>query len=379
MVDTLAAAMSDSGMLPRSRARRAGLAAAITAVPVGLALRFALVYRERAGFPKRRPPTTTPGDLGLAFEEVAVPTADGLLLAAWRIPAPDPRAIAPGVVIVHGWESARDRMLPHAQVLHAAGYHVLTFDVRGHGANGPEALPLSAGEFAADAQAGVAAMRSWPEVSTVALLGHSIGGAGALVAAAAAGDGAVDAVVALAPPAGPYRLTRLTFKLADLPFPGVIAWPLAWLTTRVFLRPRGHRIADVDAVEAVRRIAAPVLLVHGTDDHVVPPDHMARLAAARRTARPDAVTETLLVEGGHHSWIYEFPEVRAAVARFLAVALGGPLAPDVAAARAVAVDARRPEEPERLSAVDAEPGGMASVVRIFKPVELNHEEPDARP
>ncbi len=342
-------------------------------------MRFAFVYRTRAGIPKRNAPATTPADLGLPFEAVQVPTSGGLRLAAWRIPAPDSGAATPGVVLLHGWDSARDRTLPHAQVLHAAGYHVLTLDVRGHGANAPETLPMSAGEFAADARAGVAWLRERPEVTKVALVGHSIGGVGALVAAAAGGDGAVDAVIALAPPAGPYRLTRLTFQLADLPFPGLLAWPLAWLTTHVFLWPRRHRVADVSAVEAVRRFDAPLLLIHGTDDHVVPPDHMARLAAARRAALPGAVTETLLVLGGHHSWIYEFPEVRAAMARFLAASLGGPLEPDVAAARAMAVDARRPPEPERLSAVDAEPGGAQSVIGLFtQPPRLRIEDPDER-
>ncbi len=343
-------------------------------------MRFAFIYRMRAGIPKRNPPTSTPADLGLAYESVAVPTADGLELAAWLIPATDPGGVAPGVALIHGWESARDRTLPHAQVLHAAGYHVLTLDVRGHGANEAETLPISAGEFAADARAGVAWLRGRPEVAKVALVGHSIGGAGALVAAGSGGDGFVEAVIALAPPAGPYRLTRLTFQLADLPFPGFIAWPLAWLTTHVFLWPRGHRIAEVDAVEAVRRIQVPLLLIHGTDDHVVPPDHMRRLAGARRAALPGAVTETLLVQGGHHSWIYEFPEVRAAMARFLAATLGGPLPPDEAAARAMAVDARRPPEPERLSAVDAEPGGIASVIGLFShTAPAKPEEPDARP
>ena len=48
-------------------------------------------------------------------------------------------------------------------------------------------------------------------------------------------------------PADPARLTRQTFRLANLPIPGLIAWPLAWLTTLVYLRPRGHTIASVSA------------------------------------------------------------------------------------------------------------------------------------
>jgi alpha-beta hydrolase superfamily lysophospholipase len=349
-------------MPPVNRARRAGIAAAVTALPLAMAYRFALVYRVRAGYPRRHPPAATPEAVGLAWEDVEVPTSDGLRLPGWFIAAGPERA--PGVVLVHGWESARDRTLPHAQVLHAIGLHVLTIDVRGHGANGPEALPLSVGEFAADARAGGAWLLARPEVSRVALLGHSMGAAGSLVAAA--DDPDVAAVVAVAAPADPARLTRQTFRLANLPIPGLIAWPLAWLTTLVYLRPRGHSIASVSATRAVRDIAVPVLLAHGTDDGVVPVTDLDRLAAARRAARPLAATETIVVAGGRHSWLYEFPGYRAAIGRFLAASLGGPLPPDEAAAIAEAVDARRLPEPERLTTLDEEPGGLMSLTRLVR-------------
>lgn len=351
------------------RSRRAGIAAALAALPFAAAYRFALIYRVRAGYPRLHPPTCTPEAFGLGYQDVDVPTDDNLVLPGWFIPAGAPGTVAgagpvraPGVVLVHGWESARDRTLPHAQVLHAVGFHVLTLDVRGHGANGPETLPMSVGEYAADARAGVAAIRRRPEVSSVALLGHSMGAAGSLVAAAA--DRAVDAVIAVAAPADPHRLTRQTFRLARLPIPDPIAWPLAWLTTRVYLKPRGHTVSSISASRAVRDIAVPVMLAHGSADRVVPVGDLARLAGARRSARPDAVTETLVVEGGQHSWLYEFPGYRAAIARFLATTLGGPCDPEEAAALAAAVPAVRLPDPERLTALDDEPGGFHSLARV---------------
>jgi alpha-beta hydrolase superfamily lysophospholipase len=347
---------------PRRRARTAGIVAALAALPFAAAYRFALVYRVRAGYPRRNPPTHDPSFLGLAFESVEIPTSDGLGIHGWWIPAgPDP---APGVVLVHGWESARDRTLPHAQVLHAIGIHDLTIDVRGHGANDPEGLPVSVGEYALDARAGVAELRRRPEVTTIGVVGHSMGAAGSLVATASDPD--IAAVVSLSAPADPQRLTRQTFRLANLPIPGVIAWPLAWLTTRVYLRPRGHKVASVSATQAVRAIRVPVLLVHGSDDGVVPVSHLARLANARRAARPDAVTETLEVEGGRHSWLYEFPEERAALARFLTGALEGPLDPDDAARIAEHVPAVRLPDPERLVTLDEEPGGFRSLARLVR-------------
>ena len=136
------------------------------------------------------------------------------------------------------------------QFLHAAGFHCLAVDVRGHGANPAETLPITAGEFGADALAAFRALDARPEVTVGAILGHSMGAIGAILAAAA--EPRIAAVVATSSPADPWRLTRQTFRLARLPIPDPIAYPLAWLTTRVYLRPRGHRVADISATDGAR-------------------------------------------------------------------------------------------------------------------------------
>jgi alpha-beta hydrolase superfamily lysophospholipase len=340
------------------RARRVGLAAALTVAPVALAYRFALAYRARAGIPRPRPPTVTPTDLGLDFDDLLVDAPEARL-RAWFIPARE-RAPGPGVLLIHGWESGRDRTLPLAKVLHDVGFHCLTIDVRGMGANPPERLPVSAGEFGLDALAGFGALIDRPEVTVGAIHGHSMGGVGALLAAAA--DPRVAGVVAVSTPADPYRLTRQTFRLARLPFPDPVAYPLAWLTTRVFVRPRGHVIREISAAGALARFTGPVLLAHGDADAVIPISHLRRLIRARRRTR--LPLETLVIGGGHHSWLYEFPSYRRAVAAFLAAALGGPVAPERAAEIAAAVKATRlPEGEAGFSAMEDEPGGVRTFAR----------------
>ena len=344
--------------------RRAGIVAAFAAAPFALAYRFAVLYRARAGHPTPRPPQMTPDDLGMRFEDVPVPTTDGLILPGWFIPADEGR-IGPGVALVHGWESARDRLLPIVQFLHAAGFHCLAVDVRGHGANAAETLPITAGEFGADALAAWRALDGRAEVTSGAILGHSMGAIGAILAAAA--EPRIAAVVATSSPADPWRLTRQTFRLARLPFPDAIAYPLAWLTTRVYLRPRGHHVADISASDALHRIAAPILLVHGSRDAVVPVGHFDRLTrVASSTGHP---IEQLVIDEGQHSWLYEFPIYRRTVAAFLARTLGGPLAPDEAAARAEAVDARRlPDTLRPPTQIEQEPGGFRSLARLAGPM-----------
>lgn len=347
---------------------RAGVAAAIAAAQVGLAYRFALAYRARAGYPRRFPPTMSPADVGLRFETFGIRSGD-VELPAWFIPARNGER-GPGVALIHGWESARDRTLPLASFLHAAGFHCLTIDIRGHGANPAEDLPLSAGEFGTDALAAFQALIDRPEVTVGAIAGHSMGAIGAILAAAA--DDRVSAVVATSAPADPYRLTRQTFRLARLPIPDPIAVPLAWLTTRVYLRPRRHVVDDISATAAIARYRGAILLIHGDADDVVPVTHLGRLAVAARRARAGdasaAPVETLIVRGGAHSWLYEDARYRAEVARFLATALGGPLTPLHAASLAAATPAERvPAAEERLSAVDTVPGGLRTLVEVALP------------
>jgi hypothetical protein len=353
------------------RVRRAGLLAAAAAVPAGLAYRFALAYRVRAGYPRRNPPRITPEALGLPYVSTTVRSA-GLDLPAWFIPARD-GAPGPGLVLVHGWESARDRTLPMAVFLHAVGYHCLTFDVRGHGANPPEELPLSAGEFGLDTLAALDTLLARPEVTAGGVVGHSMGGIGAILAAAA--DPRTAVLVASSTPADPYRLTRQTFRLAHLPIPDPIAYPLAWLTTRVYLRPRGHVVRDVSASDAIARYRGPVLLAHGDQDSVVPPAHMDRLAAAVRAARGAdlagrdvAPVETHLVPGGQHSWLYESPGYRRAVASFVARAFAGPMEPSAAGELAAATQADRiPDAEGRFGAVEDTPGGFRTLAQVALP------------
>ena len=303
--------------------------------------------------PRRSPVEASPSDFDLAFEEVGIPSGD-LTLAGWFVPA-DPARIddsrsarrtrGPAVAIVHGWESNRGRTFAHVRYLHAAGFHCLVFDVRGHGDNPEEHLPISVPEFGADTAAAARWLLERADVSAVGVLGHSMGGAGAIVAGAA--EQRIGAVVSVSAPADIVRMTRRTFEIAEMRVPAVIATPLAWLTARVLLWPRGDSMEGASATAAAALYRGPLLILHGAQDRAVPVAHVELIAEAARSTRGpgDATVETLVLPDFGHRWLYEAAEARRTVAAFFATALAGPVAPEVAGERAAACVVERPANP----------------------------------
>ena len=352
-----------------------------------VAYRFALSYRERVGLPHRSPVETSPAEFGLAFEQVEIPAGDHRLVG-WFVPAetegapkkarsgartraaaaaaeptsaaavalaggtrpatalPEPPDRRPAIVVVHGWESNRGRTFAHVRYLHAAGFHCLVFDVRGHGDSPEVTLPVNVPEFAEDTVAAVRWAATRPEVSSVGVLGHSMGGAGAIVAASH--EPLIKAVVSASAPADLVRMTRKTFQMAGMQIPEPIATPLAWFTAAVLLIPRRHSVEDASATAAAARYWGPLLLIHGAQDHGVPVAHLeliARAAVGGRGREDDPPVETLVLPDFGHRWLYEDAGCRRKTATFFARWLGGPVAAATAGERAAACVVERPADP----------------------------------
>lgn len=73
---------------------------------------------------------------------VTFQTADGVQIAATLVTAGASPAGSPGVVLVHQYRQSMQQWGQYPERLAAAGYRVLAFDLRGHGASGPYARPI---------------------------------------------------------------------------------------------------------------------------------------------------------------------------------------------------------------------------------------------
>jgi fermentation-respiration switch protein FrsA (DUF1100 family) len=187
----------------------------------------------------------TPADFGLASRELAIETDDGERLHGWWVQADENRL--GHVLLCHGNAgNVGDRVL-HAQLLCAAGFDVLLFDYRGYGRS--TGRPGEQGTYR-DARAARAALLREPgtDSSRVFYLGESLGGAVAL------------ALALELPPRG--LMLQSTFTgvrdMARRHYPLI---PAALVP---------------DAYPSLRLIAgltAPLLVLHGELDEIVPLSH----------------------------------------------------------------------------------------------------------
>jgi uncharacterized protein len=222
-----------------------------------------------------------PSDSGLSYEDVTFESNDGTKLHGWFIPAKDPAWAT--VIHFHGNAGNISGHLRFVNWLPYHGCNLLMFDYRGYGTS--EGKPSRRGLFE-DSMAALdyALSRDDVDPERVVLLGQSLGGADAIAVASEAGDAVVRAVV-LDSAFYSYR-SIVRDKIGELPVLGWFKSPLSYvMATNSF--HSGRLIASLSPI--------PVMIIHGTDDQVVPYHHGQMLYEHAREPKT-----FLTVEGGKH-------------------------------------------------------------------------------
>lgn len=295
-------------------------AAVLTALA---AAAFHLAVRRGFRIPDR-PEKGSPADHALPHCTVLIPTARGRRLAGWHIP-PHGDGPAPHVVVMHGWGANAEDMLPLAVPLHRAGYGVLLVAARNHGRSdrdGVSSMPL----FAEDLAHAHCWVEGRPEAlpGRTALLGHSVGAAAAILAAARLCR--TPAVAALASFRHPETVTRRFLEQRGIPYR-----PLGWLVCRHVEQVIGHRFDRIAPTTTAAELRCPVLLLHGAADTTTPPADSAAIAAAV----PPGLATLAVIPGVGHDTLEGLDAVMRAVLDFLTTHLpptGDPACPNPYAA-----------------------------------------------
>ena len=173
------------------------------------------------------------------------------------------------------------------EVPHQNDFAVLLVDARCHGRSDDEDF-TSMPRFAEDIAAALSWLRRQPGIAAdrLALAGHSVGAAAALLHAAHHHD--VRGVVSLSAFAHPREVMRTFMSEKRVPYPVV-----GWYVMRHVQRIIGTDFDDIAPVNTIAAVRCPVLLVHGRADRVVPVSDAVRILAKSRRSR------LLPVDGDH--------------------------------------------------------------------------------
>mgnify|MGYP003575318097 FL=1 len=213
-----------------------------------------------------------------------------------------------------------------ADSLGRRGIAVLRMDDRGTGASKGNHATATSADFAEDIRAGLAYLRTRPEIdaSRLGILGHSEGGLiGPLVAVK---EPQLRAMALLAAPSWggqkilEYQMANLTRGDTSLKGPRLDS-ALARIPTRIdSLRASNAWMKfflDHDVLAVARQVKTPTLLLNGATDQQVTPEQTAELAAAIKSGGTADVTFRVFKDL-NHLFIYDpvgFPRGYARLVR----------------------------------------------------------------
>ncbi len=253
--------------LPLSRALRIARAPlALAAILYLAAAGYMGLYQRDFLFP-RAPAWIAPETQDIPRAEayrITVPKGDGpgnLTLSGWRVPPRDDSAVV--FLYFHGNANGLDRRSNRFRLMTADGSGLVALSYRGYG--GSEGRPTEA-HLHADAAAIYAEVTRGIAPERIVIFGESLGSGVALNLA---------------------RKVKARAVVLDSPYLSVLARGQAsypWLPVPLLL---------VDTFRSDRWIGetlAPVLILHGTEDRVIPPGDSEKLAAL---GKPGMVTRKL--------------------------------------------------------------------------------------
>ncbi len=234
------------------------------------------MQRSMMYFPQM--PQTSPSDFqNLGIEKVQSQTQDSLKLTGWFF-KPMQKTM-PIIVMFHGNAGAALDRVPGMVPFLKAGYGVLLAEYRGYGGN--PGSPSETG-FYEDGRTWM----KWLKMvnileSNIVLYGESVGTG--VVSQIAIEHPIVKAVILEAPFTSAVDIAQETYPI----------FPVRWLMK--------DRYQTSDRIEQIK---APLLILHGRNDKVVPYRHAQKLYD--RATQPK---QLIILEGAGHSDMYEYGSI----------------------------------------------------------------------
>ncbi len=232
----------------------------------------------------------TPADWGLRYEDAILDSADGVRLHGWFIPRVGATRV---LLFFHGNAGNISHRRESVKIFHRLGLHVFIFDYRGYGRSQGKA---SESGLYADAMAAWQYLLEEKDFvpQQVILFGRSLGGA--VAANLAAGLAAKVRPGAL--------ILESTFSSAK---------DMANSLLPVMSRIVPMRF-EFNTAEAVKRVTVPLLVVHSTEDDIIPFRLGEKVYLAANSPK-----SLVKIHGDHNSgFLLSQPDYEQALRKFIA-------------------------------------------------------------
>ena len=243
------------------------------AVYAGLSLYLYVFQENYIYFPDlpSREVDASPTDAGLPFESLKIRTEDGEMLDGWFVPAPAGRGT---LLYLHGNGGNIGHRVDIIRTFHSLGFGVLIFDYRGYGRS--TGKPSEEGTYR-DALAAWNYLTQERRIPAqhIVLFGESLGGS----------------IAAWLAERHPPRALVIYAAFTSVPDMAKVLYP--FLPTGLIARYR------YDTRAALARVHSPLLILHSTEDEIIPYSHAQELL----TIAPEP-KKLVSLRGGHNDAIF---------------------------------------------------------------------------
>ena len=216
-------------------------------------------------------------DPGIQPSPISTIAGDGVKLAGRWYPLEAGRETGRTVLLIHGFAEASDALqAQRVAALNRGGWNVAAIDMRGYGESAG-ALASFGGREAGDIGSWLdtLAEKIGPDFPLEPILwGRSMGAAIALRTAAE--DRRIKALILESPMVDLDEAMAVWFRKRRFPFPRL----LARLVTRRAGRLAGVSLTRPRPIDAAAQVRCPVLIIHGSEDTLVPTQQARRLGDA---------------------------------------------------------------------------------------------------
>lgn len=202
-----------------------------------------------------------PGDFGLAYDDFACETEDGIHIEGWYIPCDKAAAT---VLMLNGDQGRRDSLLAHARMFYDAGYACATFDYRHHGTSGDDAITYGARENYDVIAATEYLQENGLIEGKFIIFGISMGASAALIAAPELKD--VDGYI--------LNCAYAEFDIAfrdGIENIGLPRFPVYYVARMFFQLLTGVDVKSIRPVDYADELNAPVLVIQAGRDAITRP------------------------------------------------------------------------------------------------------------